>query len=175
MKQLEYTPEGFREYLQYLKKGDVIIIKKDGHEFVKTTVTSTGDHPGVVRAIKDVFSAEDGVSQRTAHRIMCPSKNVLHQWEVCIHRGTLADRADKAFSHEKCMKLIPEDLKELLRLIGVNEDWIHNADREFRETVKLKKEFSDIACRMWRYNVIVKIPLDDLEYLVDMLEGRLVH
>lgn len=175
MKRLEYTKDGFRDYLLGLRKGDFVIVMKDGHEFVKLAVSSIDSKNGWIRADHDKFSMNDGFSVKTKSRIMCPSQNVIGQWETCILRGRLADRASTAFSHKKCMSLPIEDLRELLTSIGVSEDWLKNIDREFRETGKLKQELSDIACKMWRYNVVVRLPIDDLEYLIDLLEGRLVE
>lgn len=175
MKRLEYTRDGFRDYLNNLVRGDSVIIMRDGHEFIKSSITSKDARNRVLRADRDRFSMEDGKSQKTPSRIMCPSNTVIGQWETCQRRASLAKRASDAFSRKKCMSIPIFDLRELLTLIGVSEDWVKNVDREHRGTGKLQAELTDVACKIWRHNVIVRLPIDDLEYLVDLLEGRLIE
>lgn len=171
MKQLEYSHKGFADYLRGLTKGDFVIVKRRGHEFVKVAVTSaSGD---TIRADKDTFSVQTGISEKTGYRIMCPSENVIWQWKNCIERGRLADRADAKFSHKKCMSLDVEDLKELAKIVGVHETWLEKTARDLHGTGKSHKAIADVVKTMWRYDVIVKLPFEDLEYIVDMLEGRL--
>jgi len=173
MKQLEYEPQAFADYLGDLKKGDFVIVKRKGHEFVKRPVSSVNKSLGLVRVDKDAFDIESGISSKTTFRIMCPSSTVIHQWKNCIERSGLAERANEKFSHKKCMSLPIDDLKELARIIGVHETWIEKTDRDLRGTGDIKTAIADVVKTMWRYDLIVKMDFDDLEYITDMLEGRL--
>ena len=173
MKRLEYTPEKFSKYLSGLKKGDFVIVKRRGHEFVKVAVSSSNRVKEVVRADKDAFDIRTGISEKTTFRIMCPSETVIHQWKNCIERSSLAQRANDKFSHKKLMSLGIDDLKELARIVGVHETWIEKTDRELRGNGNIHKAIADVVKTMWRYDLVVKMEFDDLEYITDMLEGRL--
>jgi hypothetical protein len=71
------------------------------------------------------------------------------------------------------MSLDIEDLKELAKIVGVHETWLEKTARDLHGTGKSHKAIADVVKTMWRYDVIVKLPFEDLEYIVDMLEGRL--
>lgn len=173
MKKLEYTPQGFSDYLRDLKKGDHIIVKRDGRNLNKTVVSSRGAATGVVRADNDCFSLEDGVSEKSGFRIMCPSATVIRQWEICERRRGLADRANAKFSHKRCMSLCIEDLTELAEIIGIDRDWLHSTDKKHFGKGTLREAIADAVKQIWRYDRIVKMEMEDLEYITDMMEGRL--
>ena len=110
-----YTDEIFEEYMDNLQKGDDVIVKQNGHEFVKMRVTSTGED--VVRCGGAYHFDLDGVGIKRPSNIMLPTKVTYRQWETCEYRKKLADQFDDLYSVSRFRKKKIEDMEYMIKVM----------------------------------------------------------
>ena len=110
-----YSDEIFEAYMDGLQKGDDVIVKQNGHEFVKMRVTSTGDD--VVRCGGAYHFDLDGVGIKRPSNIMLPTQVTFGQWETCEYRKKLANQFDELYTIQKFRKKRVEDMEFMIKVM----------------------------------------------------------
>jgi len=111
----KYSDEIFMTYMDCLTAGDDVIVKQNGHEFVKMRITSTGDD--VVRCGGSNQFDLDGNGLKKTANIMLPTRTTFRQWETCQLRKKLAAQFDRLYSIDRFRKKKIEDMEYMIQVM----------------------------------------------------------
>lgn len=113
-----YSDDIYDEYLDSLHKGDKVLVKKKGHEFVMATVTSVNMNSGAIHCTPHGHFDELGHDEKTGAEIMLPTDTTKSQFDGCERRRALVARAKKAFDPKKLVKTKKiEDIETVVRIL----------------------------------------------------------
>lgn len=156
----KYTDDIFVDYIDSLQVGDEVLVKRNGHEFIKCLIE---DVNGDIVTEEYVFD-DDGADERNGAEIMLPTTKTMHQWKVCEERKLLTDRFMAACEAYEPDEMSLDDLGTLIpglvkcadysELQEINEDDLHTVLEVFIDIVDPSKvvttNFTDL-------NILTKI------------------
>tara|TARA_R110002096_G_scaffold66682_1_gene162139 strand:- start:6516 stop:7037 length:522 start_codon:yes stop_codon:yes gene_type:complete len=115
-----YTDDIFIDYIDNLKVGDEVLVKCNGHEFVKYEIEEV-DRNEIVTV--DYVFDEEGFDERNNAEIMLPTTKTMHQWKVCEERKALTDRFLDACEDCDAGQLTDSDLCKMIEILPKYADY----------------------------------------------------
>jgi hypothetical protein len=138
-----YTEEIYHQYLDDLKVGDEVLVKCNGHEFVKLTVDGIGINDEII--CPDYVFGDDGADENEGAEIMLPTTKTNHQWKVCEERKKLVDRFLDACDEYEIEDLKVEDFKTLIQVLSKSADFDRLKDIDIEDLMIVMEVFEEIV------------------------------